>query len=1373
MEVPRIQELIEIHTGYASFVDLETDLFDDTRNAGRMASYRPITTHRVAFQKLARSLNIKDIRCYLLTGSYGTGKSHLSLMFANYLQTPANAGSMPEFFRHYAALDPHKAEELKTKRLNGSYLIALCAWGGHGDFEDVILRAIDTALKRDAFIDDTLNTPYLQARKKMGEWATLVESGDARGHFYSEFEQALTKRYPGQTLASLDKRLAAFDHTALEEFKRLHQEVTTAPFAYDNANLLDILTSILASDTFKERYEGILVLFDEFGDTMESGRMSPKMFQRFAQLCTDTPQNCARIMFVGTAHHELTHYATPYNQVDFRTARDRIEEIGLTPDGVEDIVAAIVVPQKNSIVWQQKIAQYQTFDEMLSDCIRLKLFSWLKAPQIREKIIENMYPMHPIATYALLQLGRDIASNNRTVFKFFSEKPESDADLGSYGQYIANTPIESAGKLNLYTADRLFDYFATQLQSDNKELRDTIRRDIRDYENSVREQKRVAAVDATNQLLYQEDSLVTSILRLMLIYQIIQIANTPTNLAFGLYCVTSTEKEALYNRLRELAARGVLYHRKDLDVYEFKQSGGADIDQLVARYIADPDHLPSNIAAELNVLVPFDKKDGYLEAKDYNSPFSEDKRLERRFIRAVDMEAALGGQTYFDGLDIEIGQEIEKKNDFEGVALYVICETSDEIQKARDLTTRNMSDRIVIAIPKQPFAIRDAILELKALQAIETHPEAKNFTMQDRAALNAKLNGNDTQLGAKRTLLALRDKFLSARDVIWYRKYGQAVQTEVNKAHDAANRVMEVVYGASRNQFPHDDFNKLHVKIDRSRNAALKEAVEKLLDITNSTITIETSFSQARGDIRYLSRCFLQQGALRSTTTNDGTKIRCELEIAPEKFGKALPALAEMVREVRALQPEQKIRLTDWVRKYRRPPYGQGQIALALSLAWLRRFFGDSIRFKIDETTIGDLPITSFDIVYALLEGQYSQAFLSYRQLRSEEQELVNTVYIAFGTPDSAAARTYTVMEAYTALKVWWQKLPPLARVSRLYSPGQYRYTADFISVMEKIERKDAHSFLFDDLPTAFGADAGVFITQEIVGTLKERLPEERRALEGALSLVTDRILEAVQDLFEVKQSTYSDIEEGIKNWYNSLDVQQRDTYASWQNSDTKPLIQHLKRVDSLERTFLEQVSSAYALRSVQDWATDRVDEYVTRLKRGKERIDAHRLKVEQATILVEGQYTRQEHNNEVVINFKNDLCLAFQHTNAAVIIYVAEGQADPMNTDAPRQRMRPGESLSIDTNKTLKIAVQDQEGNWSQLQKIQLISDLYKHEIQIPVQPRLSEQPVTFVFPTNQEEFVVTCRSLFKRGIAQEKLTKKQCIEILQMLIEELGKES
>ena len=117
----------------------------------------------------------------------------------------------------------------------------------------------------------------------------------------------------------------------------------------------------------------------------------------------------------------------------------------------------------------------QTFDAMLQDCTRLGLFTWLTAPKVRTKIIENIYPLHPMATFALLRLAQDVASNNRIVYTFFTQD-----EVGSFVEYINNTAIEAEEKLNFYTADRLFDYFSAKLQSDNKELRDTVREYIRE-----------------------------------------------------------------------------------------------------------------------------------------------------------------------------------------------------------------------------------------------------------------------------------------------------------------------------------------------------------------------------------------------------------------------------------------------------------------------------------------------------------------------------------------------------------------------------------------------------------------------------------------------------------------------------------------------------------------------------------------------------------------------------------------------------------------------------------------------------------------------------------------------------------------------------
>ncbi len=1141
MTEPTIGEIVEIQSGYTSYVDLRLELFDDSRNIGRMSRYRPILSHRQAFQKLARSLRVQDKRCYLLTGSYGTGKSHLSLMFANYLQTPAAEPPMPRFFANYARDDPNGAEALKAGRSSGRYLVALCDWGGRGDFDEVVLRAVDEALERESF-GGKLDTPYLQAAAKLDEWEQLARAGDPKARFLDDFERELSEQNPGLTLAGFKKRLAEFEYTALVEFKRTHQVVTTAPFTYDKADLLAILTTTLSSQRFKDRFLGLLILFDEFGDTMERGGMSPKAFQQFAQLCAETPRECAHLIFVGTAHKALTSYAKPYDTTDFRTASDRIDEVALTPDGVEDIIAAIVMPRKDSQLWRDQVApRMADLDQLQKDCTRLKLFDWLPAPRVRKSIIENIYPMHPMATYALLQLARDVASNNRSIYKFFGGEVDQDNDQGSYGHYVATTPIVDriSGRLNLYTADLLCDYFAPALKADNRELRDTVREQIKDYENSLRELNRVAA----RAFEFRDDTLVPRILRLLLVYQIVGIPASLENLQFGLYHVTPAERDVLTNRLQALVTKGVLYFLKDTRVYEFKRSAGIDLDRLIDDYMQIQGHIPQNIVAELDELVPLDKAERYMEAKDYNAPYGEDKRLERRLVRAVDLgwepAGAQGPRTYFDRLDQEMARETTRlKGEYEGLALHVVCETAEEIERARTFCARNVSDRIVVAIPKAPLLFRDLVIMLRALQSIQGSEDAKNFSTQDNAALETRLHGDRARPGAEGALRAQRDRLTNPREVIWLGKYAQAVHTEATKPYDAANRVMEVSYGTYHNMFAHEDFNKLRQRTDVAKNAALKEAVEKLLDY-NTPLVIETSFAQSRGDRRYLEQCLLQNGALRQLKA-EGGRLHCELDPDPDHYEGKLPSLAHMVCAVRDLGPTATLRLSSWVQQYRGGPYGQGAVALALALAYLRRQFGDSIRIKADDSAIGDLPMNGFERVLELINGQqYPNAYLAYRTLRTEERELVQQVYGIFAPVGLATVREHGVTEAYEALKSWWNGLPPLSKVAALYPAATHPYTADFIQVMQKIDVRDAHSFLFDDLPPAFGADAGAAVMADTVELVTAQLHIEKGQLEAALASVEGRIMDGVRILFNVDDDTYGDIVQGINAWYKGLDTGQ------------------------------------------------------------------------------------------------------------------------------------------------------------------------------------------------------------------------------------------
>jgi hypothetical protein len=1358
----RIQDLIEIQGGYTSYVDLHLELFEDSQNIARMSRYRPITSHRQAFEKLAQSLKVRDERCYLLRGPYGTGKSHLCLMFANYLRTPSGEKPMPEFFNHYFEADPVAAEDLKSKRSKGRYLVALCQWGGKGDFEEIVLRAVDEALRREGFGED-FDTHYLQAIKKIVDWESLEKEGDGRGRFMEEFRTKLANLSSSQTIAAFKKRLKEFDYPALDDFRQIHKDITTADFTYDKSDLIDILTHTLASVKFKERYQGLLVLFDEFGDTMERGNLSPKMFQKFAQLAAETPPKCAKLIFVGTAHKSLTQYAKSYTADDFQTASDRIKEIELTPNGVEDIIGAIVKIDKEHTLWKKKVApKSHVFDKFIKECINLKLFDWLKAPRIYSNIIENIYPMHPMATYALLSLARDVASNNRSVFTFFAGDMGGVHADGSYGDFIANQPIYIKSKLNLYTADHLFNYFASALSADNNELRETLRELVRNYESSIRELNQLAGEDLGAKIL-QDDLMVMRLLRLMLIYDIIQISTKVENLYFGLYCTTNTEKGEVRNRLDALVSHGILYFDKNAAAYEFRKSKSINLDQMIEDYKKQPENLPDNIVAELETWVPLSKTDTWLEAKDYNLPYGEDKRLRRRLVRPAELTT----DTFFENLEINLDNN-SRGSDYEGFAIYVVCNSSDEITKAKNLCARNKSDRTVVAIPRAPVVLLDAIMDVKALKYIESSKEADDFSTQDKSTLSSRLRGDSKRKGALDVLKELRDKLLNHREVTWYGKTANTVAVEANKPYDAANRVMEKLYSENRNKFVHDDFNKLRFRINKNKNTALKEAVEELLDFTEP-IVVDTDFAQQRGDIRYLQKCLLNNNVMNVTRT-DGTKQRCEIWREPQKFSNKLPALAGMIQDIEALQPKQKLLLSEWLAKYRQPSYGQGSVSLALSLAVIRRYFGDSIQIKEDETSIIGMPFKNFEtVVKVVQDGRYPQAFISYRPLTTEERKFVEKVYEIFGIPDSAVAATesITLQKAFNALQDWWTNLPPLARVPSLYSEETHPHATDFLGAMEVMAAKDPHSFLLDIIPAAFGDGEGLAITSETIEKVGGNLPKVKGYLEQCVERVEARIVDAIREIFDVQQHTYSGIIDAISKWFDDLDSNQRDPVAQWHTNESKPLVIYLKTLTDIKETFFERIPANpdYGLKRVSDWITDHTDEYVDRLQSGKEHIEASRLKVEAPSVKTVGKVKRD--GNQIL--FQDKVTVTLCPKNPGERIFITENHDNPTNPDSKRQEHKGEFTFETKERKTIRYAIRDADGNWGLPETLELINETKKFEVSVQHAYKNEDSAATFTFPQDTESLSVSLNSFVQIALQLKVTDAKELKKILKSLLEEL----
>ena len=210
----KIQDVVKLKSGYANFVELKSAFEAAQENADRMAMYRPTKAHRVAFERICRGLyQPNDKKFYLLSGSYGTGKSHLCLMTANVLSRSSGDPEIAGFHENYAKLDPEKAKLLKNIRKDGQYLVAICDYHSGRHFEDVVMKAVFDACKAKG-LDAGVETEFDEAERQLAEWEKKGDKGGIR-NFYVDFGKALEAVVPGLTVDQLRAGLKNYDSDVL------------------------------------------------------------------------------------------------------------------------------------------------------------------------------------------------------------------------------------------------------------------------------------------------------------------------------------------------------------------------------------------------------------------------------------------------------------------------------------------------------------------------------------------------------------------------------------------------------------------------------------------------------------------------------------------------------------------------------------------------------------------------------------------------------------------------------------------------------------------------------------------------------------------------------------------------------------------------------------------------------------------------------------------------------------------------------------------------------------------------------------------------------------------------------------------------------
>lgn len=1360
----KINELITVHSGYAKYVNLVQTYNDPTQNRERMAHYMPIKSHREAFTRLARALYPLDNRVYLLTGSYGTGKSHLCLMLANYLALKPSEPEPVQFFANWAQRDPEGAEKLRNLRGEGRYLVALADYGQGDDFDSLILRAIGTAIEREELEETWLDTHYGEAVRQLDRWQARVQSGGPTG-VLGDFRDELTRRYPGRTEDALREDLTHFNSEALTIFREVYRAVVGHEFTYSKDNLIAILRDFLTNSKFRTRYKGLVIIADEFGYILDRGNLRIDVFTRFAELCQNGVEG-SQLIFVGTGHKAFTDYAAGgLSMADFRVAAARVTEVPLESAELELIISAIVVPNKASPVWQTEIAsQAGTFNRLALASSRIGIFKHLKGPEIRTRIVEDIYPMHPLATHCLIEMSTEVGSNARSVFSFFSGDVQSEPIPGSYRWYARNTDVRTADRLNLYTADQLVTYFQAELKHDNVEARERVRQHVRNYRASLAEVQRRAQAELTSTL----DPLVERILNILLVYEISRIAPTFDNLAFGLTVDTPAEKSQLQNRLDALVKQKALY-QLPAGLYEFRRSEATDFEALLQQQRTNPDNTPTDLAADVAGLVSLGRGGAWLDAKNHNQPYGEDKRVLRVFARPGDLEGQLRlkslGQevSFFEYLERQMAGETDWKERYEGVLVYVICETDEEITRARRAAEGNPSARIAVGVPRQPLPVREVVTNLRAAQALQKSTDIETISLQDRGRLQEIIGDEQRETGYAGDFIRARRRYLDAKELSWYGQGGLLLVAQPKNEYEPADELMGRLY-TKRNIVPHAYLNQIHVaRFGPGKDVPLGDAVASLLR-THRNVEIDHSAPASRGERRYLKDVLADTGALQQVGPAQGTVAQYRIEPMAEKFSQKLPALAGLLDVLRSLNQGETRSIRELLAVYADVPYGLGPAALSLFFAYAVRAFGDELRFQLQPGAIGYVTMNDPDLVLAIVNGDRPNAIVERQPISASGRALINGVYNQFAPQPGAAGQQHTISEAYNALCDWWGRRTELARVANVYEPGTT--TRSLVDLLTNIAGANPYVLILEQLQTVYGFSSDTVIAQTNQTAILEGLTSDKTAIEQDAKGVKDALLRRLMAPFHPVGDFYGDYQTAMERWYHDLGDEQRDLYAKWHSNPSRAVVQRLRTVTNIEDTFFEQLpaDAGFGLGRVDDWHRDRSDEYVQMFEAALERIAANRAKVPLPAWKVLGVCRKEDAGDRTQVFFRNGVQLEVRSPAPDIKVLVTDTGEDP-RTALQRLTVEDEYKLPVKQTRVIKLVCQGGENTFGQVVTLSFINEDTKYEVAPISQQRLiGDREYKFVYPIDKEALRVLLGSIM-RDVLKQGLVKPD--EMRHMLTE------
>ncbi len=1141
----------------------------DAGNADYISGYIPTPNGVKALVNiLANTTENKTQRAHVLHAPYGSGKSLLGLLLSAIVATD-DADTKEALKVVTARIErnfPDEAKLLQEYQASKRRLLPVLLSGDEGDLTLSLTRALSRTLLQMGLGDLRPRTQFQAALSTVDLWEKIYPG------VYHNLEVRLQQEQ--SAISDLRRGLGRMQVESLSLFERLYPDLAAgARFdSFTGQSLADAFHHT-AAELRELGYDGILIIWDEFGRFIEAKvgeafGAEAALLQSFAEFCNRSGENQVHLTLI--THRMLAGYAAQlplsYQQEWSRIAeRFQAHDVSGDPQITYRLIAeSLTAPDET--LWQTFTAYYRIrFDELTARSLELALFSELDDAVLRQRIIERVWPLHPLTVYALPRLSAQVAQNERTLFTFLAaDEPDTLLRYLETPHPLAHLPD------GWWTIgpDKLWDYFA-----------DAIRADAGPGGSHAVWSGVMYALGK----IPADDPVTVAIIKALGVLLVVGDVNTqlyanggritPTTelLAWSLGLSETQVTERLESLMRKRALR---FRRAD-GYWTFAKGSDVDLEAEIAAVIErkNPSSVQMRQLLEQNAPLPF------LLPRGYN--------LEHKMTRFFQ-----GVYRWADELKTLNPKALLQSLEADGLVVYVITNNQAEQKEAQKwLAALPPDERVIFVLPEHFLLIMEPLRELFALRELQQNSA---FMQQDE-----RLSGEiaffieDAQRRLQQALRPLTD--VSAGKARWHYFDGQKWQVKRYAAAAGISRLLSQICRRLFNRTPilnNEPLNQQSPSGQQAR-AAIKVA-DALLGQQKDAFPSNLGLT-GYGPDYLIFRTLLVAPGLLQPTGDEETPWQLLRPAENEALARVWDAVQQFLDS--ALEEEQEAsRLISLLQS---PPYGLRRGVLPVLLAAMFKPRLRVLTIKRNRKAIS--PVTG-QVLHDLCRKpeQFTLEVGPWDERRAILWEVLQEQVQSFMGVEEWAQQPLNYLSV--ALLRWLQAQPRFCRDTGLISADARRLR----NLIRQAQRNPAQVLLYDLLELLSDARLSVNEPDAYRKALAERLTRLMDEIAAAYHAMIYQLDLFARENFAADAPTPQHHgQQAIAYWLTQLERQLDEPLNTYRFDDAvaQKFIQSIAKEQEAAR-FWERLADAVIGVPPRDWNDKSIETFKRNLLNAKERLE-------------------------------------------------------------------------------------------------------------------------------------------------------------------------